>query len=66
MSAQGAVRELTAAEQATLRRMRSVSAVDADGNNLKTGLLGFGTEPNPDASDRTEVGTLTDVTSPDA
>jgi hypothetical protein len=59
------VRELTAAEHATLRRMRSVSAADADGNIIKIGLLGFGTEPNPDASDGTEVATLTDVTRPD-
>lgn len=57
---------MTAAEQTTLRRMRSLSGRRRDGNLIKTGLLGFGTEPNPDASDRTEVATLNDVTSPDA
>jgi hypothetical protein len=37
-----------------------------EGNLLaKTGVMGFGTEPNPDADDDTEVTTVTDITRPD-
>jgi hypothetical protein len=35
---------------------------DLDGNLIETGAMGFGTEPNPDADDGTEVATVTDVT----
>ena len=44
-------------------KLRTVCVIDADGNPIKRiGMLAFGREPNPDASDGTYVGTLLDVT----
>lgn len=56
------VREMNAETRASVERLRSVRVLDANGNPIKTGVLGFGTEPNPDADDGTEVATVTDVT----
>ena len=44
-------------------KLRSARIVDRQGNLLeKAGMLAFGTEPNPDANDGTQVGILLDVT----
>ncbi len=44
-------------------KLRSARIIDKQGNPLeKVGMLAFGTEPNPDADDGTQVGTLLDVT----
>jgi len=61
------VRELSAESRAAVERLRSVRVVDGGGNTIeRTGVMGFGTEPNPDADDGTEVATVTDVTRPGA
>ena len=60
------VREMTAGLRAQVEMMRAGRILDADGNPIeKTGMLAFGTEPNPDADDGTFIGTLLDVTRPD-
>lgn len=59
------VREIDAPLAANIERLRSVRVVDAEGNLVKTGMLGFGHEPNPDADDGTFVGSVIDVTRPD-
>jgi hypothetical protein len=60
------LREIDDPLQEGIDRLRSVRALDADGKPIEeTGMLGFGTEPNPDAADGTEVATLLDVTPPD-
>jgi hypothetical protein len=52
--------------RASIERLRSVRALDAEGNRIEgVGAFGFGTEPNPDAADGTYVGVVTDVTTPD-
>jgi hypothetical protein len=59
-------REMDVPLRDNIERLRSVRVLDAEGNVVqKTGMLGFGTEPNPDAADGTEVATLVDVTRPD-
>lgn len=46
-------------------RLRHARLLDDDGNPIqKTGMLGFGHEPNPDADDGTFVGSVIDVTRP--
>jgi hypothetical protein len=48
-----------------IERIRSMRVRDAEGRALENlAMLGFGTEPNPDADDGTEVVTLIDVTLP--
>jgi hypothetical protein len=59
------VRTMDEAQRAGVDRLRSVRAFDAEGNRLRTGMLGFGYERNPDADDGTFVGNLIDVTHPD-
>jgi hypothetical protein len=50
-----------------IAKLRSARIVDAEGNVVKrTAMLAFGCEPNPDSDDGTFVGTLLDVTRPDA
>jgi hypothetical protein len=59
-------RKMNAETLAAVKRLRSVRVLDADDNPItKTGVMGFGTEPNPDADNGTEVATVTDVTRPD-
>lgn len=59
-------REIDAPLRENIERLRSVRLLDAEGSPVeKTGMLGFGTEPNPDAEDGTKVATLVDVTRPD-
>ena len=49
--------------RANIEKLRSARILDAEGNPiLKTGMLAFSQEPNPDADDGTFVGTLIDVT----
>jgi hypothetical protein len=60
------VREMNPETLASVKRLRSVRVLDAEGNPIvKTGAMGFGTEPNPDTDDGTEVATVTDVTRAD-
>jgi len=59
------VAEMNAASRASVARLRSVRVRDENGDLIKTGAMGFGTEPNPDADDGTEVATVTDVTNLD-
>lgn len=60
------VREMEAPLRANIERLHSARVLDAEGNSIqKTGMLAFGHEPNPDASDGTFVGTVIDVTQPD-
>jgi hypothetical protein len=60
------VREMNAELRANVDRLRRVRIFDAEGNQVRRiGMLGFGTEANPDADDGTEVATLIDVTRPD-
>jgi hypothetical protein len=60
------VREMTPELRKNVDELRFVRIVDAEGNAIEqTGMLAFGTEPNPDADDGTEVATLIDVTRPD-
>lgn len=60
------VREMGAGLRAQVEKMRAGQLLDAEGNPIeKTGMLAFGTEPNPDADDGTFIGTLLDVTRPD-
>jgi hypothetical protein len=57
------VREMEAPMRAEVDKLRSARILDAEGHPIqKTGMLGFGREPNPDAEDGTFVGTLVDVT----
>jgi len=59
-------REMDVTLREKIERLRSVRVLDVEGKVVeKTGMLGFGTEPNPDAADGTEVATLVDVTRPD-
>ena len=59
-------REMDVPLREKIERLRSVRVLDVEGKVVeKTGMLGFGTEPNPDAADGTEVATLVDVTRPD-
>jgi hypothetical protein len=52
--------------RAQVDKMRAGRILDGEGNPIeKTGMLAFGTEPNPDADDGTYIGTLVDVTRPD-
>lgn len=60
------LREMDTQLRESIERVHSVRVLDAEGNPVeKTGMLGFGTEPNPDAADGSEVATLIDVTRPD-
>lgn len=60
------IREMGAELRAQVERLRGATVLDRDGNRIeKTGMLAFGTEPNPDAEDGTFVGTVVDVTRPD-
>jgi len=46
-----------------INRLRTARIRDASGNQiLQNGMLAFGTEPNPDANDGTQVGILVDIT----
>ena len=46
-----------------IEKLRRARILDEKGNRIdKTGMLSFGTEPNRDAKDGTEVGTFLDVT----
>jgi hypothetical protein len=56
------VDQMNAETRASVERLRTVRVLDDDGNLVKTGVMGFGTEPNPDAADGTEVATVADVT----
>lgn len=48
-----------------VEKLRAARIINADGSWVeKTGMLAFGTEPNPDADDETFVGTFLDVTRP--
>ena len=59
------VRPVEAPVLAHIEKMRAARIIDADGNVVtKTGMLAFGTQPNPDADDGTEIGTFLDVTRP--
>jgi len=43
--------------------LRTAPILGKDGSRItKTGLLSFGTEPNPDATDGTEIGVFLDIT----
>jgi hypothetical protein len=53
---------MSAETHASVERLRTVRVVDADANPIKTGAMGFGAEPSPDADDGTKVATVTDVT----
>lgn len=60
------VEEMSDEMRAEVDRLRSVPIFDLTGEVVtKTGMLAFGTEPNPDADDGTFVGVLIDVTRPD-
>lgn len=60
------VREMGAELRARVDKMRAGRILDGEGNPIeKTGMLAFGTEPNPDADDGTYIGTLVGVTRPD-
>jgi hypothetical protein len=60
------VREMGAPLRENIERLRSVRVFDAEGRPVeRTGMLGFGTEPNPDAAEETEICTIIDVTRPD-
>ena len=60
------VREMNADLRANVDRLRRVRILDTEGNQIRRiGMLGFGTEANPDADDGTEVARLIDVTRPD-
>lgn len=46
-----------------IEKLRNTAMFDGDGKQIdKTGMLSFGTEPNPDADDGTHVGILLAVT----
>lgn len=50
-----------------IEKLRSARILNAEGNAIeRTAMLAFGCEPNPDADDGTYVGSLLDVTRPDA
>jgi hypothetical protein len=51
------VAELNATSRSSIARLRSVRVHDENGTLIKTGVMGFGTEPNPDADDGTQVAT---------
>lgn len=56
-------RLMTKPARRQLIKLRSSSILDADGREIeKSGMLAFGRVPNPDADDRTFIGTLLDVT----
>jgi hypothetical protein len=60
------VRTMEEPLRANVERLRSGRILDAAGNPIeKTGIVAFGTEPNPGANDGTEVGTVIDVTRSD-
>lgn len=57
------VREIDPGLRTTIERLRTTPILDADGDTLeKSGIVAFGTEPNPDADDGTHIGTVIDVT----
>ena len=59
-------REMGAELRTQVETLRSATSLDRDGKRIeKTGMLAFGTEPNPDAQDGTFVGTVVDVTRAD-
>jgi hypothetical protein len=51
--------------RATVDRLRSAPILDEGQPIDKVGMLAFGAEPDPDADDGTQVGTVIDVTRPD-
>lgn len=56
-------REMGAELRTQVETLRSATILDGEGNRIeKTGMLAFGTEPNPDAEGGTFVGMVVDVT----
>lgn len=57
------VRPMADALRVQILKLRTYPALDADGRQVnRTGMLSFGTEPNPDAEDGKHVGILVAVT----
>lgn len=60
------IRPMDEALRRHIGKLQAARILDADGNSIKkTGMLAFGTEPNPDADDGTYVGKFLDVTRKD-
>lgn len=57
------VRPMEEALRLNVLKLRTARVLDAKGHPMqKVGMLAFGTEPNPDADDGTQVGVLLDLT----
>lgn len=60
------VRPMEAELRARIERLRTLRIIGSDGKEEKrSAVLAFGTSPNPDAEDGTEVGTFLDVSRSD-